>query len=114
MARKPGPVLHEILTAIEGIERATNGKNFDEFQRDWLLRHGVQRGIEIISEAVRHLPAELLAMHPTVPWQRIRGAGNILRHEYFRVADRVIWGVVREDLADLKAAVEAMRSNVPE
>jgi hypothetical protein len=41
MARKPGPVLHEILTAIEGIERATIGKNFDEFQGDWLLRHGV-------------------------------------------------------------------------
>jgi uncharacterized protein with HEPN domain len=92
MTRKVGAVLHEILTAIEGIERATVGKDFKDFQEDWLLRHGVQRGIEIVSEAVRHLPAELIATRQEIPWQRIRGAGNVLRHEYFRVADRVIWG----------------------
>jgi uncharacterized protein with HEPN domain len=61
MARKVRPVLQEILAAIHWIEAAITGKTFTDFQSGWLLRHGVQRGIEIISEASRHLPAALLA-----------------------------------------------------
>lgn len=64
MPRKIRPVLQEMRAAIDGIETALVGKTFADFQRDWLLRHGVQRGIEIISEASRHLPAALLARHP--------------------------------------------------
>ena len=49
MARKVRPVLQEILIAVEGIETAVAGRSFADFQREWLLRHGIQRGIEIIS-----------------------------------------------------------------
>ena len=73
MARKIGPVLEEILTAIEGIEAALAGKDFADFQREWLLRHGIQRGIEIISEASRHLPTKLLARRPEIPWEQVKG-----------------------------------------
>jgi uncharacterized protein with HEPN domain len=47
MARKARPVLNEILKAIEGIQNALAGKTFEDFELDWLLNHGVQRGIEI-------------------------------------------------------------------
>ena len=43
---------------------AVAGKTFADFQKDWLLRHGAQRAIEIISEASRHVPDQLKAMHP--------------------------------------------------
>ena len=49
MARKTAPILHEIVTAIDGIQAAVAGKTFADFQKDWLLRHGAQRAIEIIS-----------------------------------------------------------------
>lgn len=45
------PALRAILDAIEGIEAATQNRTINDFRADWLLRHGVQRGIEIISEA---------------------------------------------------------------
>ena len=61
MTRKIAPILHEIVTAIEGIQGAVAGKTFADFQKDWLLRHGAQRAIEIISEASRHVPAQLKA-----------------------------------------------------
>jgi uncharacterized protein with HEPN domain len=64
MARKIRPVLQEMLVALEGIETAIAGKSFADFQSEWLLRHGVQRGIEIISEASRHIPPSLLANCP--------------------------------------------------
>jgi uncharacterized protein with HEPN domain len=112
MARKVGPVLDEILTAIDGIQGAVAGKTFAEFQSDWLLRHGVQRGIEIISEATRHLPAALLDSRPEILWDQVRGIGSVLRHEYHRISDKVIWAVAVDRLPSLKAAIEAMQDFV--
>jgi hypothetical protein len=47
------PALRAILDATDGIQAAVRGKSLDDFSADWLLRHGVQRGIEIVSEAAR-------------------------------------------------------------
>ncbi|MGG2475869.1 HepT-like ribonuclease domain-containing protein, partial [Rhizobium sp. BR5] len=33
------------------------------------------------------------------PWKQIRGIGNILRHEYHKIADDVVWAVVTEHVA---------------
>lgn len=114
MPRKLGPVLAEILAAIEGIERATRGKTVEDFQREWLLKHGVQRGIEIISEASRHIPEDARKSHTDIPWKRIAGIGSVLRHEYHSIADVVIWRVVTDYLPPLKAAVLEMRANLRE
>jgi uncharacterized protein with HEPN domain len=103
-----------MLAAIEGIEAAVAGKSLADFKNEWLLKHGVQRGIEILSEASRHLPPTLRARHPAVPWQQIAGIGNVLRHEYHRIADQIIWNVVTEYLPALKAAVVEMQSQIDE
>jgi len=108
MARKVGPVLDEILKAIAGIETAIAGKTFVDFERDWLLRHGVQRGIEIISEASRHLPDQLKVQHPKIRWPAIAGIGNVLRHEYHSISNKVIWEVACDELPPLKKAAEAL------
>jgi uncharacterized protein with HEPN domain len=62
--RRIEPILAEIMAALDGISAATTGKTLDDFRDDWLLRHGVERGIEIISEATRHIPDDLLALAP--------------------------------------------------
>ena len=105
MARSVRPILGDILDAIDNTLLATAGKSYPEFRADWLLRHGVQRAIEIISEACRHLPDNLLHRHPQIPWTKIRATGNVLRHEYFRVADDVVWSVVTDELPPLRAAI---------
>jgi uncharacterized protein with HEPN domain len=110
--RKVGPVLAEILDAIDGIEAHTAGKSLADFKQDWLLRLATQRALEIVSEACRHIPDELLLLAPEVPWKQIRGIGNILRHEYHRIADDVIWAVVTENVAPLKTAVETLRASL--
>ncbi|CAN7610032.1 hypothetical protein [Neorhizobium sp. LjRoot104] len=48
VTRKVGPVLAEILEAIDGIENHTAGKSLAEFEHDWLLRLGTQRAPEAI------------------------------------------------------------------
>lgn len=66
--RNPLVVLQDILGAIDGIENAVDGRTADDLSRDWLLKHGIQRGLEIISEASRHLPNDVTAHAPEIPW----------------------------------------------
>ena len=98
-------VLDEIIDTIDEITKALGGTSFEVFSGNWILRHAVQRGIEIISEAARHLPEELSSSEPDIPWKQIRGVGNVLRHEYHRISDRIIWNVVQNELPSLRDAV---------
>ena len=107
--RKLAPTLIDMLDAIHGIEAATSGKSFADYSADWLLRRGVERGIEIISEASRRLPDSVTDTHPEIPWKQIRGVGNLLRHEYHTIADKIIWAVVTDHIGPLKAAVVDLR-----
>jgi uncharacterized protein with HEPN domain len=68
------------------------------FEGDWRRRWLVERGIEIISEASRHPADELKARRPEIPWRKVAGIGNVLRHEYEHTAPEVLWGVVHGDL----------------
>jgi uncharacterized protein with HEPN domain len=61
----------------------------------------VERGVEIISEASRHLPDELKVRHPEIPWQKVAGIGNVLRHNYETVAAPVMWKLAHDDLPAL-------------
>jgi uncharacterized protein with HEPN domain len=68
----------------------------------------VERAIEIISEAVRHIPEPERAKYPDVPWRNIMAIGNKLRHEYQRVDPDIIWDIARTHLVDLRPVIEAI------
>jgi uncharacterized protein with HEPN domain len=90
--------IHDMLESIRGIEKAIVGKTLRDYERSWLLRSAVERGIEVISEASRHLSHDLKAQHKAVRWADIAGIGNILRHDYQRVDASIIWTAVKDDL----------------
>ena len=66
------------------------------------MRRAVERGVEIISEASRYIPDELKQQYPHIYWREIAGIGNLLRHEYGRIDDRIMWRVVQRYLPELK------------
>jgi uncharacterized protein with HEPN domain len=106
--------LYDILEAIEGIRRTTAGLDFAGYEEDWAARRATERGIEIISEASRHLPADHKLQHPDIPWREIAGIGNKLRHEYQRIEDRVLWNVVQRELEPLERAAREMLAGLDE
>lgn len=110
MSRKVHPAVLDILETIERVQGKMAGKSFAEFSSDWELRFIAERAIEIISEASRRLPDDLKARRPEIPWRSIAGIGNLLRHEYHSISNKVIWDVLESDLPPLKAAVEVIRS----
>jgi uncharacterized protein with HEPN domain len=100
--------LDDIREAITGIQATLEGVSFETFAQSWQLQRAVERGLEIISEASRALPDELKQRAPEIPWPAIAAIGNILRHEYQRVEPRLVWNIVQEHLAVLRAAIERL------
>ena len=83
----------------------TGEMTLDSFAEDRIVFYAVTRCLEIISEASRRLPPDLRQRHPHIPWRDIGAAGNIYRHDYDGVQERIVLQTVRGSLAELAAAV---------
>lgn len=104
--------LQHILDAIAAIERYTAGKTLADFLADSLIRDGVERNIERISEASRFIPDDYKAAQPTTDWRNIAAIGNVLRHDYPNVVQHRIWKIVTEQLGSLRTVVESMAADL--
>lgn len=60
-----------------------------------------------MSEASRRLPQEIKNQHPEIDWLAVAAAGNVYRHEYDGVDEKLIWHTVRHDLSALCAVAAA-------
>ncbi len=107
MARSLLVALTDIMNAIALAREAVHGLSPPAFDSDRIRRAATERALLTISEAVRHLPDELLDRHPHIPWADIRGIGNRLRHEYWIVDAKIVWEVVQIHLDPLDAVVAA-------
>ena len=47
------------------------------------------------------------ARHPQIPWRKVAGIGNVLRHDYGAVAAPLLWKLAMADLTDLEAVCRA-------
>jgi uncharacterized protein with HEPN domain len=102
MPRTSVPRLDDIIEAIERVREVVGDMSFEAFEADWQSQWLVERGVEIMSEVSRHLTAELKARHPDIPWRKVAGIGNVLRHNYENVAASLMWSLVHDDLASLE------------
>ncbi|MDQ3558921.1 MAG: DUF86 domain-containing protein, partial [Pseudomonadota bacterium] len=54
------------------------------------------------------IPDRLKEAEPEIPWPQIAGVGNILRHGYQEISDRVVWDIIVTHLEKLDAAVRRL------
>ena len=64
--------------------------------------------LEILGEAVKHLPVAFREKHSDVPWQDIAGARDMLSHHYFGVSLDEVWLMVERDIPVLKKQIIAI------
>jgi uncharacterized protein with HEPN domain len=78
------------------------------YQRDVKLKLAVERCIEIVSEASRHIPENSKSDYADLPWYEIAAIGNLLRHHYERVDDFIMWKIATRSLPELRPVIVAM------
>ena len=112
MEKDPLVYTDDILEAIGNIEAYTEGYNFEIFNKSRLVRQGVERNLEIISEASRRIPDTLKEDEKEIPWKKVANIGNVLRHEYGEIDYDRLWDVCENHLPPLKEAVLRMQQKL--
>jgi uncharacterized protein with HEPN domain len=109
---KPGErdraYLWDMLDAARRIERMTAMLSYPEFVEDERTSLAVERLLENIGEAARHVSPELQERRAEIPWQGIIGMRNVLAHQYGVVDQRKAWQAAREGIAALIPLREAL------
>lgn len=77
MTNTDGDRVAYILEAIETIELWTATRDHVD-----LYQSGVNRQLEMIGGASRHLSDSFRAAHPSIPWRGIIGSRNQTAHRY--------------------------------
>lgn len=97
-------VLEEIAY-LESLKRVGSSANL---AADPTLSRAAAYSLQNISEAVRNIPENMLDKVPGIAWAKIKGFGNITRHEYFRIDPVIIWETISNDLEELREAMNAL------
>lgn len=106
-----GDRLGHMLDAIVEIETQIAGLDRTAFATNRFRQLGIERCLEIISEASRHIPDDAKGRHPEIPWRQVADIGNRIRHSYHAIDSGIIWDIVTGELIALKAVIVAIGSN---
>ena len=104
MSRRDRQRLDDIVAAIDVI-RAHRGRGD---LSDGLVFDAVRVRLIEIGEAVKALPAELLAQQPEVPWAQIARMRDRLAHRYFDTSHAILSATIEEDIPELEQAVQRL------
>jgi uncharacterized protein with HEPN domain len=97
--------LSDMIEAIDGGTEIVKDLTFADYKSRFETRKAIERCVEIVSEASRHIPQDLKDRYPNAHWQEIKAIGNLLRHEYQRVDDLVMWRIATKYFPELRPAV---------
>jgi uncharacterized protein with HEPN domain len=102
-------LLHDMKSASERVGRFVEGKTFNDYLSDELLRSGVERQFEIIGEAMTRLMKldETVAERIT-EYRKISGFRNALIHGYDSIDDETSWGIIEGKLPLLRVELDAL------
>jgi uncharacterized protein with HEPN domain len=102
--------LEDILAAIDAIRaHLTRGELSDS-----LVFDAVRVRLIEIGEAVKALPADLLANEPDLPWAQIAGMRDRLAHRYFDTSHAIVAATVEHDVPELERATRSLLDHTSE
>jgi len=78
---------------------------FEEFVADRKTLDAVARNLEIIGEAAKNIPDEILFERSEIPWKQVRRFRDKIAHHYFDLNLQRVWLIVESDIEPLKLAV---------
>jgi len=102
--------LDHIADRIRRIERVTVGVDLAGFLGNEDLQALIERHIEVIGEAAGKLSQQARDLAADVPWGQVIGARNVIIHGYAEIDPKRIWGMVKDHVPALHAAIDRLQS----
>lgn len=99
MKRDPRAFLSDVIEAGQAILQAVDGISLDAYCNSRLIRSSVEREFTIIGEALNQLSQQdqkLFVQLEQAP--QIISFRNKLTHEYNKITNQLVWGIIESDL----------------
>lgn len=87
--------------------RIAGEMTLDELRASEVSRLALERALEVVGEAANRVPKKTRDTLSSIPWAAIVGLRNILAHAYDSVRDEILLNVVRHNLPELVAKLDA-------
>lgn len=102
--------LWDMLDACQTVRQVVTGVTYHDFERSEVLKRAIERFIEIIGEAARHVSDEMKSEHPEIPWRGIISQRHVIAHEYDEIQYERIWRIATIRVPEL---IELLTPLVP-
>ena len=84
----------KVLAYTDGLDQAG-------FAASGLTYDATLRNLELIGEAATHIPDEVRAAHPEIPWRMMIATRKRLIHGYLGIDDDILWSIIQDDMPEL-------------
>ena len=102
--------LWDMLGAARDAVEIASGRDKAAWNQDRVILLAVERSVEIVGEAARHVSQATRAAYPEIPWRQIVGLRNILAHKYGQIDHARLFETVIRDIPEL---IERLRAIIP-
>lgn len=93
--------LDDMTEFAEKVLAYTDGLDQESFVASGITYDATLRNLELIGEAARHVPHEIRADRPEVPWRMIIATRNRLIHGYLGIDNDTLWSIIQDDIPEL-------------
>ncbi len=100
--------LQDMLEATQRILSYVDGIDYASFQNDFKTQDAVFRNLEVLGEATKNIPAEVMEQYPDLPWRAMARTRDRLIHHYFGVNLDIVWGIAKLELPDVVEKLAAL------
>jgi len=108
-------LLHDMRDAAADVTGFAAGHSFADYLADKQLRMAVERGFEIVGEALSRLyKADPATAQRITDWRAIIGFRNVLIHGYAQVDHSKTWDIVQTELPILCREIDELLSESPQ
>jgi len=104
--------IDDMIAFAERVVHYTRGLDQNAFETSPLHQDATLRNLELIGEAATHIPTDIRALYPDIPWRRIVATRNRLIHAYLGIDPDTVWSIVRDDVPSLLARLHDMKNRL--
>jgi uncharacterized protein with HEPN domain len=103
----------DMIAFAQKVQAYTAGLTQAGFVADPRTYDATLRNLELIGEAATHVPDEVRASHPEIPWRLIVATRNRLIHAYLGIDDDTLWSIIQDDIPVLVAGLRKLKRDYP-